>query len=329
MTKKKNETPEPAVERNLTTVPQNKMLSYQEVEQIGKAFVASGMFGRDIDRVSKAITKIMAGQELGMAPFAAMRAIHVIEGNATLSANTMAAMVKRSGHYDYEIIKKTAEGCEIAFFENRAGVRRKVGTETFDIEEARTAGLLNKNNWRNYPKAMMFARCMSNGVRTYCPDVFNGMLVYTPDEMGGKVDLSGDYVGAIDGEVIEEKPADPPAAEVKPEPEVAPEPDVEEVEEPEPSEPRPEVTEEFKSETLSLIDSLGLTSIGRTRLLKDTTGAIAPGSIKKDEQWHALRDRIDRVLNGEEGIDGDGKMVPVETNEAEEGSDDEQADADS
>lgn len=328
MVKKKTEVQEPAPGRELSTVPQNKMLSYQEVEQIGKAFVASGMFGRDIDRVSKAITKIMAGQELGMAPFAAMRAIHVIEGNATLSANTMAAMVKRSGHYDYEVLKKTAEGCEIAFYESRAGVRRKVGTETFDIEEARTAGLLNKNNWRNYPKAMMFARCMSNGVRTYCPDVFNGMLVYTPDEMGGKVDLSGDYAGAIDGEVIDEKP-EAPSAEVKPEPEVAPEPDVEEVEEPEPSEPRAQVTEEWKAETLGLIDSLGLTSIGRTRFLKDCTGAIAPGSIKKDEQWHTLRDRIDRILNGEEGIDADGKIAPVETNEAEEGADDEPTDSES
>lgn len=181
-------------DQSLVTVPQNKMLTYQEVEQIGKAFVASGMFGRDIDRVSKAITKIMAGQELGMAPFAAMRAIHVIEGNATLSANTMAAMIKRSGRYDYEVKEKSATKCVIDFFETRGGTRRKIGTETFDEEEAKAAGLLNKNNWRNYPKSMMFARCMSNGVRTYAPDVFNGMLVYTPDEMGGKVDLSGDYV---------------------------------------------------------------------------------------------------------------------------------------
>jgi len=212
MVKKKTED-SVAVARVITTVPQNKVLDYAEIQQIGQAFVASGMFGRDIDRVSKAITKIMAGQELGMAPFAAMRAIHVIEGNATLSANTMAAMVKRSGHYDYEVVSKTAEVCEIAFFEVRAGVRRKVGNEIFTFEEAQTAGLTNKNNWRNYPKAMMFARCMSNGVRTYCPDVFNGMLVYTPDEVGGKVDLSGDYAHAIDGEVLEQ-----PSTEVKPEP---------------------------------------------------------------------------------------------------------------
>lgn len=198
----------------LTT--QSRSLSYGEIERIGKAFVASAMFGKDVNRVSIAITKIMAGQELGIAPFAAMRAIHIIEGTATLSANTMAGMVKSSGRYDYTVVDKSTDRCVIDFFEIRGGKRIKLGTETFDVSEARSADLLDpecteapdkhavrqvsrynkwrrqnetvegclcKDNWKKYPKAMMFARCMSNGVRTYCPDVFNGLAVYTPDEL--------------------------------------------------------------------------------------------------------------------------------------------------
>lgn len=208
-----------------------KQLSYAEIEQIGKAFVASKMFGDDMDRTSMAITKIMAGQELGLAPFASMRAVHVIEGNATLSANTMAGMVKSSGRYDYYIKKKELDGCVIDFYEIRSGKRTKIGTETFDIDEARMAGMFDseceeaplkhnirkitmykkgggswqkdgcncKANWKNYPKAMMFARAISNGVRTYCPDVFSGMLVYTPDELNAQV--------RADGTVIDVDPA--------------------------------------------------------------------------------------------------------------------------
>lgn len=183
-----------------------KQLSYDEIAQVGKAFVASGMFGKDIDRVSKAITKIMAGQELGLAPFASMRAVHVIEGNATLSANTMAGMVKSSGRYDYTVIKKETDACVIDFYEYIKGKRTKIGTESFDHEEAKAAGLLNKQNWQKYPKAMMFARCISNGVRSYCPDVFSGMLVYTPDELNARVSVSGDV---IDGEEVK---ADEPDA---------------------------------------------------------------------------------------------------------------------
>lgn len=161
------------------------VMSYDEIERIGRAFVASGMFGRDMDKVSKAITKIMAGQELGFAPFASMRAIHVIEGNATLSANTMAAMVKSSNRYDYDVLEKTDKVCRIAFYGMRKGKRVKLGIETFDWDEATKAKLTHKNNWQNYPKAMLFARCMSNGVRSFAPDVFNGVAVYTPDELDG------------------------------------------------------------------------------------------------------------------------------------------------
>ena len=135
-----------------------KQLSYSEIEQVSRAFVASGMFGRDVDKISKAITKIMAGQELGLAPFASMRAVHVIEGNATLSANTMAGMVKSSGRYDYEVVKKEIDECVIDFYEIRKGKRVKLGTEKFDEAEAKAAQLLNKQNLQKYPKAMMFAR---------------------------------------------------------------------------------------------------------------------------------------------------------------------------
>lgn len=335
---------EPAKE--LQTV-QSAPLSYRDIEQIGKAFVASGMFGKDVDRVSKAITKIMAGQELGMAPFAAMRAVHVIEGNATLSANTMAAMVKRSGKYDYEVNKKTADGCEITYYEIRAGKRYKIGTETFDADEARTAGLMNKNNWRNYPKAMMFARCMSNGVRTYCPDVFSGMLVYTPDEMGGAVDEGGTYTGDMD-KVID---MDPETGDVKqPEPDQEPEPEQEEApgvpydpseqpgsEEissahqpaPEP-EPRIEVDADFKDATMGMLDTLGLTAMGRMRILKQTTGKVTDKSLT-DQNWRDLYTAVEKYLNEDEPIPAEwlpkGKEVPanvdVETGEIlEEGDND-------
>lgn len=304
MTEKKKVNPQDDV--GLVQVPQNKMLTYEEVEKIGKAFVASGMFGRDLDRVSKAITKIMAGQELGMAPFAAMRAIHVIEGNATLSANTMAAMIKRSGRYDYEVKEKSAEKCIIDYFETRGGTRRKIGTETFDVEEATKAGLMNKTNWRNYPKAMMFARCMSNGVRTYAPDVFNGMLVYTPDEMGGKVDLSGDYTGAIDAEVIE--PAKKPETPTK-DADAVPEAETADGVDPAPADeidqtPPVEVEEVFKREVQEKVESIGLNKRGTMWFMKEVEAKpYAKFEQLTDDQWRRASDVVQDILDGVIEID--------------------------
>ena len=48
------------------------------------------------------------------------------------------------------------------------------------VEREQFAG----DNWRKYPKNMLFARAISNGVKWHCPDVMNGQPVYTPDEMG-------------------------------------------------------------------------------------------------------------------------------------------------
>jgi len=299
-----------------------KQLNYAEIEQISKAFVASKMFGNDMERVSQAITKIMAGQELGLAPFASMRAVHVIDGNATLSANTMAGMVKSSGRYDYEVVKKEVDKCVIDFYEIRKGKRVKLGTETFDAEEAKAAGLSNKNNWQKYPKAMMFARCISNGVRTYCPDVFSGMLVYTPDELNANVNADGDVIDMDkDGNITNiQKKATPKADKETPEAEtdVAHEDDKaeeiteEEIEasgnaaavEPE-EEPEIEVTEDLKKQTLEHIDTLKLKPNARLRLLKEATGHVSPNQIKKDEEWRELHKRVMAVLNGEEELPAD------------------------
>ena len=345
-----------------------KQLSYAEIEQIGKAFVASKMFGDDMDRTSMAITKIMAGQELGLAPFASMRAVHVIEGNATLSANTMAGMVKSSGRYDYDIKKKELDGCVIDFYEIRSGKRTKIGTETFDIDEARMAGMFDpecdeapikhnirkitmykkgggswqkdgcncKANWKNYPKAMMFARAISNGVRTYCPDVFSGMLVYTPDELNAQVRADGTVIDVdlATGEVTN-MPEQKKSAEAEKKEEAAvdtdpnnegtedhpdvtspDEPSQDEIEaaaeesaaDPEPEEEveqPPVVDHEFKDTAWQMYESLPLKSAYRLRWLKDVTGSITRNSIKTDEKWRALMDRAGAVLSGDEEIDAD------------------------
>lgn len=316
-----------------------KQLSYSEIEQISKAFVASGMFGRDVDKISKGITKIMAGQELGLAPFASMRAVHVIEGNATLSANTMAGMIKSSGRYDYTVVKKEIDGCTIDFYEIIKGKRTKIGTESFDKAEAQAAQLLNKQNWQKYPKAMMFARCISNGTRTYCPDVFSGMLVYTPDELNAQVNHEGDVIDIepSTGEVT--SPAKPAAPKSKKETEAVDadidqtphyenegtedhpditdpnEPSQDEIEaaaeepaaDPEPVETEPEVevekpmeiTDEVRDTAWEMYESLPLKGQFKLRFLKDVTGVITRNSMKKDEQWRALYTRCEDILGGD------------------------------
>ena len=145
-----------------------------EVMALGKAFAESGMFP-DIKSAAQAIVKIQAGAELGIGPFQSMSGIHIISGKPTIGAGVMASMVKASGKYNYKVTEQTEKICSIEFFEGKD----MIGTSTFTIEDAKKAGTKNLDK---FPRNMLFARAMSNGVKWYTPDVFAGP-VYVPEEM--------------------------------------------------------------------------------------------------------------------------------------------------
>ena len=177
-----------------------KTMSVPEVMDVAKAFSASGYF-KDARDAAQAAVKIMAGQELGIPPVAAMTGIVIVKEKVTLSANMMAALVKSSGRYNYRVVQHTDSICEIAFFEGG----QQVGTSSFSMDEAKRANLSGAN-WTQYPKAMLFARAMTQGVRWYCPDVLSGIAAYTPEELGESAtveELPSVEVDAATGEVIE------------------------------------------------------------------------------------------------------------------------------
>ena len=145
-----------------------------DIMNISKAFYESGMF-TDIKSIAQAMVKISAGQEIGIPPFAAMTGIHIIQGKPTIGAGLIASRVKGSGKYDYKVIEASEKVCSIDFYQGK----EKIGNSTFTIEDAKKA--LTKNIDK-FPKNMLFARAISNGVKWYCPDVFSGP-VYVPEEM--------------------------------------------------------------------------------------------------------------------------------------------------
>lgn len=139
---------------------------------VASLFRASEMFP-DIQSEAKAATKIIIGRGLGISDFDAMSGLHIIKGKAVLAANLMAAAIKRSGKYDYRVIRSDDEVCEIDFFSGA----QKIGMSSFSIEDAKRAGL-GGDNWRKYTRAMLFARCISAGYKTHCPDALGAAPVY-------------------------------------------------------------------------------------------------------------------------------------------------------
>ena len=165
-----------------TTAP----MALNDVMQLGPVLAQSGYF-QDAREASQAIVKVLAGQEMGFGPIASMVGVHIIKGKPAPGANLMASAVKSNPRYDYQIIKLADDVCTLAFFENG----KKVGESTFTAADAQKAGTQNMGK---FPRNMLFARAISNGVRWFCPDVFNGVTAYTPEELGAEVDGDGEVI---------------------------------------------------------------------------------------------------------------------------------------
>lgn len=151
-----------------------QIMPVNDIMSMAKVFAESGMF-TDSKSMAQAFTKIQAGQEIGIPPFAAMSGIHIIQGKPTLGAGLIASAIKGSGKYDYRVKEMNDKICSIDFFQEK----ENIGNSTFTIEDAKKA--LTKNIDK-FPKNMLFARAISNGVKWFCPDVFSGP-VYVPEEM--------------------------------------------------------------------------------------------------------------------------------------------------
>jgi hypothetical protein len=155
---------------------------------VAKVFRASGMFP-DIQSEAAACAKLIIGRGLGLADYDAMSGLHIIKGKAVLAANLMAAAIKRSGKYDYRSFV-TEEEARIEFRQRKHdGGWETIGISSFTLEDAKRAGL-GGDNWRKYPKAMLFARCISAGYKQHCPDALGAAPVYV--ESHGETEITED-----------------------------------------------------------------------------------------------------------------------------------------
>lgn len=163
--------------------------SLSEVMQLGDVLARSGFFS-DARSAAQAVVKVLAGRELGFASIASMVGIHIIEGKPVVGAHLMASMIKRSGRYDYRILRCDRGACELEFYERRGEKWEPLGKTAMTTKEAVETGLAVgkdgktvKANWARNADDMLFARCISKGYRRFCPDLTGGVLVYDPDEM--------------------------------------------------------------------------------------------------------------------------------------------------
>ena len=145
-----------------------------DIQKMAQVAADSKMFGFKSQAEAMAIMLLCQAED--MHPAIAMRDYHVIQGRPALKSDAMLARFQTSGgkvnwtSYTDEVVT--------GVFSHPQGGDVSI---TWNMEMAHRLGFTKKENWRNYPRAMLRARCISEGIRTVFPACVAG--VYTPEEV--------------------------------------------------------------------------------------------------------------------------------------------------
>lgn len=128
------------------------------------------------DKPSDVFAALALGAELGFQPMQALNSIIMIQGNATLKAQTMLALA-RAKIRDLSVSIEEKKDCVIVIMKRGDDSY----TSTWDDTKAGAMGLLGKDNYRKQKLTMYRWRAISEALKMICPDVLMGLN--TTEEM--------------------------------------------------------------------------------------------------------------------------------------------------
>lgn len=158
----------------LTREPHPMTVSMADIQRMAAAVAQSGLFG--VKTADQAMALMLVAQAEGLHPAIAARDYDIIQGRpAKKSEAMMRSFIANGGRVKWHELTDTIAD---ATFSHPSGGEIRI---TWDIKRAATAGLTAKDMYKKYPRQMLRARCISEGVRTVCPMATSGM--YVPEEV--------------------------------------------------------------------------------------------------------------------------------------------------
>lgn len=153
------------------------------------------------------VVAIEFGQSMGLSPAESLYRINVIKGKPTMSAELVAAQVRKAGHKLR--IEKDEQNASVTCTIVRSDDPKYPFRVTRDAEWARRMGLASKENYQKQPLTMLTWRAITACAREACPEALFG-VAYTPDEM---YDLDSEQPVSVDGSAtVSEVPPEPKKA---------------------------------------------------------------------------------------------------------------------
>lgn len=187
-------------------------ISLADMTEMAKSVAQSGMFG--VKSEAQALSLMLLCHAEGLHPILALRRYHIIENKPSMRADALQGEFEQLGAILWH--ERTETECSATFFRdkrqatptalNRARERYatlKAGQPTAELSELGEMTIIRtmadaidkkvamawdkdrqewklKHNWKQSPRQMLHARCLSEGVRAIAPGLIAG--IYTEDE---------------------------------------------------------------------------------------------------------------------------------------------------
>ena len=151
----------------------------QAIQVMGEMIWGSGMFG--CVKPEQGMVLAMTCLAEGKAPLELAKTYHIIEGKLSMRADAMLGRYLTTGGKVKWLVRSDTE------------VRAIWSKDGNDVEIAATLDEFKNNgvaigangklkaNWQKFPRQMLTARCVSEGVRLLAPQIVSG--IYTPEEV--------------------------------------------------------------------------------------------------------------------------------------------------
>ncbi len=147
----------------------NNLIPFQEMESMASYIVRSKLFGAKDE--SQAMALMMLAQAEGLHPMSAIQDFDIVQGRPARKTHSILARFQAAGG---SVVWEAITPIRAAgTFTHKQGGSLLV---EWTIEDAKKAKLTGKDNWTNYPKAMLRARCIAEGVRAVFPGAIGGMM---------------------------------------------------------------------------------------------------------------------------------------------------------
>ncbi len=174
---------------------------FKALWKLASIYYQSGYY-KDAGSPAGCFVKIMFGRGMGLDSSQSMSSIDIVDGSPAMSAQLMAAKFEGEGGR-IEIIERTSEVCRL-----RLSYQGKVQEHQWSEEDSKRAELSGKNNHRKYPRAMNYARAISEGVRVIAPGAllkaytFGELTNERVQDMAGYLEMSDGVPDEVHAEVV-------------------------------------------------------------------------------------------------------------------------------